>query len=246
MLSTVNPTGSTATPGMSNPTGVAITGPLAAGSTYTNPYLTGSALGYVPGSPATPSTTPTSGTTPTATDTTLGATTAPPLTIPGGGPLGVTIGQNAPGVSPKDTARLLKELQHVYGKGIGSALYQFLTTGAGYNPNVVEAEIQQMQPQIQRGYNTLQEQFAAAGAGGSSAAGIGGADYLSQVTADENALFAQQYEQAINNYMNILMGVKGEAATYTANKPSELDTILGYLNTAASVGLDIAGIFKKP
>ena len=228
-------------PGMTNPTGVQVSGPLAAGSTYVNPYLTGSSLGSVPGS-ASPA--PTSSDTSTTSSTgTLGATSAPPLaTAPGSGPLGVTIGQTSPlntSINPADNAALLKNLQKMYGKGVGSTLYQFLVSGAGYNPNVVQAEIQQMQPQIETGLQDLQEQFAVAGGSGSSSAGIGEADYLSQVTADENALFAQQYEQAIQNYMNVLLPTSKTAAAYQASTPSTLDEILGGLSLASVV----AGIF---
>ncbi len=96
-----------------------------------------------------------------------------------------------------------------FSSGVAGQLWNFLQSGAGFNPQVAQAMIDAMQPQVKRGEADILEQFGSKGLGMSSAAAIGLGDYLSQVNLNEQAIFAQMIEQATQNYMQVLMGGKG-------------------------------------
>jgi hypothetical protein len=93
-----------------------------------------------------------------------------------------------------------------YPSGVASLLARFLGSGAGYNPQVAQALIAQMGPSIERGQEDVMEQFSAMGNRFGSPAGIGLADYNSQVQLNIGETLANLYEQSIQNYMNTLLG----------------------------------------
>lgn len=136
-------------------------------------------------------------------------------------------------MSSKDIGRMYSSLKSTYGDGIAHALMNFLTTGAGFNQDAVNNMLAAMQPGIERGTESLLNQFSTSGNRFSSGAQIGLADYLSQVNLNQGQIEAQMYEQSVNNYMNTLLGVGSQNAQTKANSPGLLDQIMG--------GLDLGG-----
>ncbi len=115
----------------------------------------------------------------------------------------------------------------MYPAGVAQALASFLQSGAGYNPQVAQALIAQMQPDINRGAAQLQEQFGASGLSQSSPYAIGLADYLSRVQLNEGQIMAQLYENAVTTYADILSGAR------TPTQPSALSLIASLLGGAS-------------
>jgi hypothetical protein len=128
-------------------------------------------------------------------------------------------------MSPTDLGRMFDGLKKTYGDGMAHEIMNFLTSGAGFNQGAINNMLAALQPGIQRGTESLAEQFSTSGNRFGSGAQIGIADYLSQVQLNEGQLETQMYEQSINNYMNVLMGTAGQAAQNKANSPGILDTI---------------------
>jgi hypothetical protein len=138
-------------------------------------------------------------------------------------------------MSPTDISRMFDSLKKTYGDGTAHAILDFLTSGAGFNQEAINNLFAAMQPQIERGTESLENQFSLTGNRFGSGAEIGTADYLSQVNLNEGQLETQMYEQAINNYMSVLMGTAGANAGRIANTPSTLDNVLSGLNLGGSV-----------
>jgi hypothetical protein len=179
-----NTTGSTTTgsPG----TGISSTASL--GSTATNPLLPATPTGQQQ-----PSVTAPVGVRPTVAGVpnsgTSGGPNIPGSTLPQLGDYG---GLTAAGYPP----------------AVAQMLQQFLNTGAGYNPDVANAIIAAMQPQVERGTESIMEQFGGQGSRFGSGAQIGLADYQGQVQLDYGQIFSQLYEQSVQNYLSILSGAK--------------------------------------
>jgi hypothetical protein len=163
------------------------------------------------------------------------------LTTPGAGPT-TNVGQAAASpiggmntMSPTDLSRMYDSLKKSYGDGPAHALLDFLTSGAGFNQDAINNLFAAMQPQIERGTESLMNQFSATGNRFGSGAQIGLGDYLSQVNLNEGQLETQQYNNAIQNYLGVLMGTSGQAAQTKANSPSLSDTLMSALNLGGSV-----------
>ena len=92
-----------------------------------------------------------------------------------------------------------------FGNPLAALIVQFLQGGAGFNPQVAQAMLAALQPQIQRGQANIMEQFGGAGLTSSSPAAIGLGDFLSQATLDEGQILSSMYEQSVQDYMNVLM-----------------------------------------
>lgn len=104
---------------------------------------------------------------------------------------------------------LAKSLQSSgYRGGVGTALSQFLQSGAGFNPAVAQAMIAALQPQFAKGQANLMEQFGAQGLAGGSPAALGMGDYMAQENLDVGTLLSGMYEQSIQNYMGVLESAK--------------------------------------
>lgn len=239
---------SSAVPG-GNPSGVNVSvpqaGPTAGG---VNPFLATSIAGslspssmptnqnpYAAGHPA--STTPTFGANTGGYSSSLNLTppgTAVPGSVPGTTQPVSGIGGMS-GMNSTQLNKMLTEFVRTYGKGTGSALFNFLTSGAGYNQQAINNLLAGMQPGIERGEENLAEQFSATGNRFGSPAGIGMADYLSQVNLDEGTLISNMYEQAVNDYLNTLLGISGQEATLRAGQPSTMDSILGAIGLGGSL-----------
>jgi hypothetical protein len=147
-------------------------------------------------------------------------------------------------LDPAKANQLYQDLSKTYGAGTAQAIWQFLQSGAGYNQNAINNLLASLQPGIQRGEEDLMSQFSALGNRFGSGAQIGLGDYLSQVNLNEGQLISQMYEQALTNYIDVLMGAASANAQTKANSPSLLDKILSPLS--AITGTDILGnLFGK-
>lgn len=93
--------------------------------------------------------------------------------------------------------------------GLAEAMAGFMGSGAGFNPQVLNAIFASLQPQISRGQSDIMEQFGSQGLGMSSPAAIGMGDFMSQVNLNEGQIASQLYEQSIQNYMKVLLGGSG-------------------------------------
>ena len=103
------------------------------------------------------------------------------------------------------------DLKDIYGKGIGNALSQFLNSGAGFNSGVVKAEQNAAMPLEARGLEQIANLMGQTGQASSSTAAIGYGDFLSNFNAQLEQMYANQYEQSVQNYLNVLMGTKQDA-----------------------------------
>lgn len=92
-----------------------------------------------------------------------------------------------------------------YSAGDAYLIAQFLGSGAGFNPQVAQAMLAALNPQIERGQANILEQFSAGGLRESSPAAIGLGDYMSQVYLDQGQILSQMYEQAVQNYMEVML-----------------------------------------
>lgn len=150
-------------------------------------------------------------------------------------------------LNPSDASRLSSELDKYYGQGVGSMLLQFLQSGGGFNgpltQQAVNAQIQAMQQQIQRGLGNLDTQMGETGVSpNSSAWALETGDYESQAVAQENAITAQEYfdmwNQSQNRMTSILKDVADVNATGTANEPGVFDFLtqgMNAFNTGAGI-----------
>jgi len=137
-------------------------------------------------------------------------------------------------MSPTDLSRMFDTLKKSYGDGTAHALMDFLTSGAGFNQDAINNLFASMQPQIERGTESLMNQFSATGNRFGSGAQIGLGDFLSQVNLNEGQIESNMYEQAIQNYLSVLMPTSAQAAQTKANSPSTADSILSALNLGGS------------
>lgn len=166
---------------------------------------------------------------------------------PGVGALGNTnigsmLGLNAQN-DPNAAHNFVKAMRKAgYSSGVAGQLWNFMQSGAGFNPQIAQSVISAyqaaQQPGVQRGERDLMAQFGGMGLGASSSAAIGMGDYLSQVNASQGEVEAkildQMYEQSIQNYMTVLMGGKGPAPK------GMFDNILGYMNAASGMAQSFA------
>src|SRR3954469_19036851 len=122
------------------------------------------------------------------------------------------------GLDTKDGKTFLKNLQSLYGRGVGSQLWTFLSSGAGYNPQVAQSLIAQMGPSVARGDAQIRDAFGDEGARFSSSAAVGLGDFYSQVQQQINTTVSGLYEQAVQNYISVLTGFQGGAQQQNAQK----------------------------
>lgn len=238
MGSVVNPIFSGMVPGGMNPTGnqlslldVAKTGkgtnPLlpqtattgTSGTISANPYdvvPTGTSTTATTGGPSFPANV---GPYPSTTNLGAAGTTA------GGGP-STPFGGFLSGMTNKDISRLFDSLKKTYGDGMAHMILDFLQGGAGFNQQAVNNLLASLQPGIERGEENIMEQFSAMGNRFGSPAALGIGDFLSQVNLNEGQLVTQMYEQALDRFMNVMMGTAETGAKRIAASPTGLDSIL--------------------
>lgn len=135
------------------------------------------------------------------------------------------------GMSPADQKRLHDELGNTFGNGVAAALMSFLQGGAGFNQNAINNIFASLQPGIERGTESLAEQFSTSGNRFGSGAQIGIADYLSQVNLNEGQIEAQMYQHSVDEAISTLMGLTKGTETTLANSPSTMDSITSLLPT---------------
>lgn len=161
-----------------------------------------------------------------------------------GGPSGTQFGGFLSGMTQKDIGRLFSSLKKTYGDGMAHLLLDFLMGGAGFNQQAVNNLLASLQPGIERGEENIIEQFSAMGNRFGSPAATGLGDFLSRVNLQEGELVTQMYEDSLNRFMEVLMGVSGTDAKRIASSPGFLDqigSILGLVGTGAG-GLEAAGV----
>jgi len=146
--------------------------------------------------------------------------------VPGGampanaGPYGATAattaGQQFGGLSGPMSAKESKNFQSIlnkaFGKGMGDMMFHFIQSGAGFNPQMLNNLLAAMQPGIERGEEDVMEQFSATGNRFGSPAGVGLGDYLSRVQLNQGQIIEQFYNDALDRFMQTLMGTSGVVA----------------------------------
>jgi hypothetical protein len=132
-------------------------------------------------------------------------------------------------LSKSSLQSMARDLTRTYGAGVAQAIMDFLQGGAGFNQSAINNLFAALQPQINRGEQDLLNQFSTSGNRFSSGSQIGIADFLSQVNLNEGQLETQMYEQATQNYMDVLMGVAGANMGRKASSPSFMDKLSGLL-----------------
>jgi hypothetical protein len=134
----------------------------------------------------------------------------------GGGGVGSILGSN---LNPSAQTALARNLEKTFGRGIGALIMQFLQGGAGYNQQAINNLINQLQPQFKQQQQDLLQQFSATGNRFGSGAEIGLSNLMSQQGLEIGSLETQMYEQAVNNYMQILMGAADPTAKRILSQP---------------------------
>jgi hypothetical protein len=129
----------------------------------------------------------------------------------------------------------LDYLEKAFGP-MGSMIYQYLNSDAGYNSQVtqqaVDAQTNAMQKQAQLGANAISSSLASQGVTGASS-GMGDAltAYENQATQQQNAITAQEYYNMWNASQDREAAMMQYAATAVgteqANKVSGLDWLTG-------------------
>ena len=149
------------------------------------------------------------------------------------------------GLTSTEAGRVLGENQNYLGQGMGALVTNYLETGAGYNGPLAQQAITAtdtaMQEQINQQYGSLQTSLADAGLSpNSSGAALASSQFLSNASAQENEVAAQQYTQMYaqsqQDYLSMLQQLTGINAQGTANQRTVMGAI-GSLLTGGVGGL---------
>lgn len=165
----------------------------------------------------------------------IGSTALPGVSNPSS-PFSSTTGFSGTGGFPGLPSVDAKSLDKIYGKGVGSALAAFLSSGAGFNPAVMQAQLNAAKPIEAKTLSKMQTMFGDTGSAYSSTAAIGYGDFEAQFNAALQGEFAQEYQQSVQNYLNVLMGVKGDAMQQHAQEPN-------WLSVASDIAKSIVPFF---
>lgn len=111
---------------------------------------------------------------------------------------------------------------------LGPFLLDLIKTG-GYNPQVFQALVAQLQPEIQRGVATIGANTGASGTRFGSGYDLALGDYLSQVNLQEQGLAAGLYEQAVQTSAGALESALNPLAQFTSNKGGFTTALLSSL-----------------
>lgn len=186
----------------------------------------------------------------TGTGTTPGTTPAPTGAgsyasgATGVSPLGASLGIPTTNTGENKT---LKSLNATFGAGLGTAIYNFLAGGAGFNQSAVNNLIAALQPGYEQSQQDLLTEFSGGGNRFSSGAQIGLSNLASQEQLNIGSLESQMYEQSVDDFINVLMGASSASANRKANQATTWDAIssaIGLGSSAASgaeAGLSAAG-----
>jgi hypothetical protein len=140
-------------------------------------------------------------------------------------PIGAGLGMPTTG---KGENKTLQSLNKTFGAGLGTAIYNFLAGGAGFNQAAVNNLIAALQPGYQQDQQNLMTEFSAGGNRFSSGAQIGLSNLESNEQLNTGQLETQMYEQSVNDFIGVLMG----SAQLSANRkaqPSFLDQLMSGL-----------------
>lgn len=171
---------------------------------HTNPFLSGPPSGQQAVDPMSMFPANTAGGVGPGGDPTQAAAGLNPATIFGSGASGGA-------VAPTATDFINSAYKAGYHYGDAMMLWNFLQGGAGFSPQVANAYIAAMQPNVQRQQASLLEQFSGMGNRYGSPAAVGMGDFMSQVNLNEGQIFAGLYQNAVQNYMDVLLNMKGPA-----------------------------------
>lgn len=156
------------------------------------------------------------------------------------------IGTGAPGtntgtfgdLTSRQASRVLGENQNYLGEGMGALATSYLQSGAGYNGPLAQQTItatdNAMQQQINQQYGALQTSMADAGLSpDSSGFSLASSEFLSNASAQENEVAAQQYtqmySQAQQDYLSELQALQGYNFEGTMNQRTALGAIGSFL-----------------
>lgn len=130
-------------------------------------------------------------------------------------------------------------LGHTFGD-LGPYLASMIQTG-GYNPQVFQTLVDQLQPQINEGVATINANTGASGTRFGSGNALALGDYLSQVNLNESSMAAGLYENSVQNSLNALGMTAQGAQQYKSNQggflSSLLSSVLSPIMSAATGGL---------
>jgi hypothetical protein len=149
---------------------------------------------------------------------------------------------NATGLTGSNANRLLKENQNYLGQGVGALATNYLTSGAGYNGPLAQQTINAtdtaMQQQINQQYGDLQTSLGNAGLSpNSSAAALAQSNFLSNASAQENEVaanqYTQMYAQSQQDYLSELQAIQGINNAGTMNQR----TVMGDIGAAITGGI---------
>lgn len=132
-----------------------------------------------------------------------------------------------------------RALGTAYGRNgeLGRALGQILKNGAGWNPQIAETMMHDIEPYFQENMGNILEAFGQSGQRYSSTAALATGKFAADFTSHQQALYAQMYQWAVNNYIGIMTG--GKFAGGPVGNPNA-GLIAGGLSmgaSAASAGL---------
>lgn len=214
-----------------------------------NPYMGSHFAGGTSVSDFMPGNTPSSGAMPSG-----GA--LPPNQLSWGMPSGMPSVSPVPGTSGQSTSDIwntlglpqtgqgnqmdfASDLARTYGKGTGSALFQYMERGAGFNSPITDQAIKAqdvaMQREAQQGWGNIASQLGAQGINpNSSVNALASGQYWGDVTAKENAMAAQEYynmwSQSSGQEASLLQSIEGGSQQHQANKGGGImDIISGTL-----------------
>jgi hypothetical protein len=189
-----------------------------------NPYAGSFGAYGFGGTPSTPA--PTGG----AMTSTVGGGTAPTTpTITG---IGGTSGTGTSSLTPSQQNSLNISLGKDASPGMSQLIQNFLNSGAGYNPQVLQQLIAQLQPQFANQQQNLLQQFSSGGNRFGSGSQTGYADLLGQQSQTEGSMAAQLYETSVQNYMNVLENAFDTTTQRVENTPSTFDDVMQVLQGA--------------
>jgi hypothetical protein len=130
--------------------------------------------------------------------------------------------------------QLYNMLGKTYGQGTGQLLGNILEQGL-FNPQTAAAFLNAMQPSINQGTQSIQNQFGAEGARFGSEDSLGLSNFLGQANLNEQQTLASMYEQAQTEQLQILSGVLPSLQAERADSG-------GFMNTFGDVYKTIMGV----
>lgn len=138
-----------------------------------------------------------------------------------------------------------RDLAATYGKGAGSAIFQYLQRGAGFNSPITDQAIQAqdaaMQREAMQGWGNIASILGQSGISpNSSVEALSLSNYFGDVTAKQNALAAQEYynmwSQSQGQEASLLQSILGGSQQHQANKGHGwMDVLSGALGIGGSL-----------